>query len=91
MALAMLVGGPEAGQPDVGPTAASRLASLGITRVSLLADPAGIGVIVEGWAFDPVQVDEAVRAVFPDKSDAVRVFREIEHLALAAAAAERRS
>lgn len=89
MAVAMLVGGRDVGQPVVGPTAVARLAALGITRVSLLGDPAGIGVVLEGWAFDPARIDEAVRAVFPDRSAAVRVFREIEHVAVSLVVAER--
>ena len=86
MAVAMLVGGKEAGQPVVGPAAAAELAALGITRVSLLTDATGIGVVLEGWAFDPARIDAAVRAVFPDMSAAVRVFREIEHVAVSASA-----
>lgn len=89
MAMAMVIGGRDIGQPVVGPVAASRLAALGITRVSLLGDPSGIGVVLEGWAFDPARIDEAVRAVFPDRSDAVRVFREIEHVAVSLASVER--
>lgn len=89
MAVAMLIGGRDVGQPVVGPMAAGRLAALGITRVSLLGDQAEIGVVLEGWAFDPARIDEAVRAVFPDASDAVRVFREIEHVAVSVAANER--
>ena len=86
MAVAMLLAGMDAGQPVVGPAAAAELAALGITRVSLLIDPTGIGVVVEGWAFDPARIDAAVRAVFPDMSAAVRVFREIEHVAVSAGA-----
>ena len=86
MPVAMLVGSYEAGQPVVGPAAAAELAALGITRVSLLTDPTGIGVVLEGWAFDPARIDAAVRAVFPDMSAAVRVFREIEHVAVSAGA-----
>lgn len=82
----MLVGGREAGQPVVGPAAAAELAALGITRVSLLSDPTGIGVVLEGWAFDPARIDAAVRAVFPDMIAAVRVFREIEQVAVSARA-----
>jgi hypothetical protein len=89
MAVAMLIGGRELGQPVVGPKAVSRLAELGITRISLLGDKAGIGVVLEGWAFDPARIDEAVREVFPDTSEAVRVFREIEHVAVSVAATER--
>lgn len=89
MAMAMLIGGGDIGQPVVGPVAAGRLAALGITRISLLGDRSGVGVVLEGWAFDPARIDEAVRAVFPDRSDAVRVFREIEQVAVSQAALER--
>jgi hypothetical protein len=91
MAVAMLVGGKDIGQPVVGPAAVARLAALGITRVSLLGDQSGIGVVLEGWAFDPAHIDDAVRAVFPLGSEAVRVFREIEHVAVSLAASERTS
>lgn len=89
MAMAMLIGGRDIGQPDVGPVAVGRLAALGITRISLLGDQSGFGVVLEGWAFDPARIDEAVRAVFPDQSDAVRLFREIEQVAVSLAAFER--
>ena len=89
MATAMLIGSRDIGQPVVGPVAVGRLAALGITRISLLGDRSGFGVVLEGWAFDPGRIDEAVRAVFPDRSDAVRVFREIEQVAVALAAFER--
>lgn len=79
----MLIGGPDAGQPEVGPQTAQRLALLGITRLSLLGDPAGIGVVLEGWAFDPTDIDVAVRAVFPGSTAGVRVLREIQHVAVA--------
>jgi hypothetical protein len=91
MATAMLIGGREIGQPVVGPITVGRLAAIGITRISLLGDQSGFGVVLEGWAFDPARIDEAVRAVFPDRSDAVRVFREIEHVAVSVAAFERSS
>jgi len=89
VAVAMLVGGRNIGQPVVGPAAVARLAALGITRVSLLGDQSGIGVVLEGWAFDPAHIDEAVRAVFPGGGQAVRVFREIENVAVSMAATER--
>jgi len=90
MAVAMLVAGPEAAEPVVGPEAAERLAQLGITRVSLLSDPSGIGVVLEGWAFNPAAIDEAVRAMFPDGGTGVRILREIEHVAVAIDASEGR-
>jgi hypothetical protein len=89
MAMAMLIGGRGIGQPVVGPVAVGRLAALGVTRISLLGDQAGFGVVLEGWAFDPARIDEAIRAVFPDRSDAIRVFREIEQVAVSLATFER--
>jgi hypothetical protein len=89
MAMAMLVGARDIGQPVVGPVAVGRLAALGISRISLLGDQSGFGVVLEGWAFDPARIDEAVRAVFPDRRDAVRVFCEIEQVAVSLAAMER--
>lgn len=91
MAVVMLVAGPDTAEPVVGPEAAERLAHLGITRVSLLSDPAGIGVVLEGWAFNPAAVDEAVRAMFPGGDVGLRILREIEHVAVAVGAGERRT
>jgi len=84
MAITLLVAGSDAAQPVVGPDAAARLGALGVTRISLLHDPSGIGVVLEGWAFDPAHVDEAVRAIFPAANAGVRIFHEIELVAVAA-------
>ena len=91
MPVVMLVAGPETSEPVVGPEAAERLARLGITRISLLSDPSGIGVVLEGWAFNPAAVDEAVRAMFPGGDTGLRILREIEHVAVAVAAGQGRS
>ena len=91
MAVAMLVAGPSTAEPVVGPEAAERLAQLGITRVSLLADPTGVGVVLEGWAFDPADIHEAVRAMFPDGGAGLRIFHEIEHVAVSVASGEGRT
>ncbi len=85
MAIALLIAGPDDAEPVVGPEAAERLANLGITRISLLQDRSGIGVVLEGWAFDPTRIDEAVRAVFPGGSAGVRILHEVELVALAPA------
>ena len=89
MTVAMLVAGPGSSEPAVGPDAVERLAQLGITRVSVLSDSSGIGVVLEGWAFNPADVDVAVRAMFSDGGAEVRVLREIEHVAVSITAAER--
>ena len=91
MAVVMLVVGSDSTQPVVGPEAAERLARVGITRVALLSDASGVGVVLEGWAFDPADVDEAVGAMFPDGGSGVRVLREVERVAVAPASREGRS
>jgi hypothetical protein len=91
VAVALLVAGREVDQPIVGPDAAECLAGLGISRISLLRDPLGVGVVVEGWAFDPAHIDEAIRAMFPDANAAIRIFHEIEHVAVSVASAEGRT
>jgi hypothetical protein len=89
MAMVLLVAQPSAGQPVLGPEAAQRLAELGISRIALLADDAGIGVVLEGWAFDPARVEEAVQTVFPGGGVGVRILHDIEHVAVAPAATGR--
>lgn len=91
MAIAMLVAGPGTDEPIVGPEAAERLAQLGISRISLLADRSGVGVVLEGWAFDPTRIREAVQAMFPDGSADVRILHEVEHVAVARAVGEGRT
>jgi hypothetical protein len=80
MVTAMLISRAEDSEPVVGPGVAERLAVLGVTRVSLLGDSTGIGIVLEGWAFDPARVDEAVRVVFPGGSSTVRILHEVERV-----------
>lgn len=91
MPVVMLVAGPETPEPVVGPEVAERLAGLGITRILFLSDRSGIGVVLEGWAFNPAAVDEAVRAMFPGGDAGLRILREIEHVAVAVAAVHGRT
>ena len=91
MAIAMLVAHADTPEPTVGPGAAERLAQMGISRITVLADGFGVGVVLEGWAFDPTRVDEAVLAMFPNGGAGVRLLHEIELVAVAAAAGEGRT
>lgn len=90
MGVAMVVAEPNTAEPVVGPEAAERLAQLGVTRVAVLADSSGIGVVLEGWAFAPADVEEAVRAMFPGGAAGVRILREIERVAVSVTAGEGR-
>ena len=68
--------------PDVmlGPAVAERLASLGVTNVSLLRDRDVMCVVLEGWAFDPASSTEAAAAIGADASS--RIFRPVIQSAL---------
>ncbi len=85
MATVMLVADRHAGEPVVGPDVAERLAGLGITRITLLRDRSSIAVVLEGWAFDPAHIDEAVQVVFPTGGSTIRILHEIERVAVTVA------
>lgn len=91
MAIAMLIAGDGASEPVVGPEAVGQLARVGITRISVFADRSGRGVVLEGWAFDPAHIEDAIRAMFPNGSDGVRILREVELVAVAEAPNGRRT
>ncbi len=80
MTTVMLIADNHAGEPVVGPDAAERLGSLGITRISLLRDTSSTAVVLEGWAFDPARIDEASRAVFPAGGASLRTFHEVQQV-----------
>lgn len=42
-----------AGQPSIAPEAIRRLAELGVTHLTLVRDGETVGLVLEGWAFDP--------------------------------------
>jgi hypothetical protein len=90
MAMALLVAKSAAGDPAVGPDVAEHLAGSGILRMSLLRDDSSLGIVLEGWAFDPAQINEVVRVLFPGGIAEVRVFHEVENVALTSNAAEGR-
>lgn len=91
MAIVLLVAATDAGEPNVGPAAAEQLRQFGISRISLLRDGLTTGVVLEGWAFDPAQADEATRAIFPGSSAAIQTFHEIEHVAVSGPRGDRRA
>lgn len=83
MAMVMLVADIQSGEPVLGPDAAQRLGSLGITRIALLRDLSSNAVVLEGWAFDPARIDEAIRAVLPAGGASLRTFHDVEYVGVA--------
>ena len=80
MTMVMLVADIQAGEPVLGPDAAERLGSLGITRIALLRDLSSTAVVLEGWAFDPARTDEATRVGFPAGGAGLRTFHDVEYV-----------
>ena len=57
----LVPGAPE--QISLGTDSASALAELGITSVALVRGAGAVGLVLEGWAFDPSRAHEAAAAV----------------------------
>jgi hypothetical protein len=72
------------GEPALQPAALERLAHLGVTSVSLLRDESTVGLVLEGWAFDPARACEAACAV-AGACDDVRTLHPLMQMAVSAA------
>ena len=89
MVTVLLVAGRPAGEPVVGPDVAERLATLGISRITLLRDPSSTAVILEGWSFDPARTNEATEAMFPTDGANLRTYHEVQFVGVSSAYQER--
>lgn len=89
MATVLLVADRPAGEPVVGPDVAERLATLGISRITLLRDASSTAVILEGWAFDPARTNEATGALFPTGGANLRTYHEVQCVGVSSAHQER--
>jgi hypothetical protein len=72
------------GEPTLQQAALERLADLGVTSVSLLRDEITVGLVLEGWAFDPARAGEAACAV-AGACDEVRTLYPLMQMAVSAA------
>ncbi len=62
--------------------ALSTLRRLGVTHVALLRDDQTVGVVVEGWAFDPVRSAKAVIAALSGESARARTLTPLMEMTL---------
>lgn len=67
----------EPGAGALDSAAATRLAALGVTSVSVVHDDAGIGVVLEGWAFDPLVAGEQAAAIVAGGRGGVRTLHPL--------------
>ncbi len=74
------------GQDDVPLTAATldRLGALGVTSVALVRDEQTVGLVLEGWAFDPVRSAPAALAAV-SAGAAARTLYPVVQMAVSAA------
>jgi len=75
------------GDLELGATAVCDLAKLGVTNVSLLRDHSTVGVVLEGWLFDPARCADAAAAAIAGASG-VKGLQPVMHMAVATAATE---
>jgi hypothetical protein len=64
-----------------------KLARLGVTSVALVRDEATVGIVLEGWLFDPARSAGAVAEAFGTASG-VRTLHPVLHMAVSIAANE---
>ena len=69
---------------SLGPESASRLGALGVTHASLFRNDDTIGVVLDGWAFDPSVSAVAAADVLAEGAEA-RMLQPLAQLSLAQA------
>jgi hypothetical protein len=78
----LLVLMPARTKPCLRSDALSALARLGVTSVALVRDERSLGVVVEGWAFDPIESAEAVIAAVSGRSRRARTLQPVMEMTL---------
>ncbi|MDQ4064825.1 MAG: hypothetical protein M3161_02135 [Actinomycetota bacterium] len=64
MAMLVLLLDKHADATSIDTRTAARLSELGVTNIALLRDDTTVGVVLDGWAFDPVRSADEAAAVF---------------------------
>ncbi len=66
MAMLVLLLDEHAGVTSIDAGTAAQLAELGVTNIALLRDDTTVGVVLDGWAFDPSESGAEAAAVLGD-------------------------
>ena len=69
-------------EPSLQPAAVSELARLGVTSIVLVADERTVGLVLEGWAFDPRSSADAAVAAVAGGGSPVRTLHPIAEMAV---------
>lgn len=76
------------GEPVLREQTLGQLARLGITTVSVLRDDQLVGVVLDGWAFDPARSADAARTAVAGTEIGVRMLRPLLQTAVSTASDE---
>jgi hypothetical protein len=68
----------------LGADLARRLAHLGVSRVAILQDEAGLALALEGWAFDPIRSAGSALEVLGPGARAARSMQQVAEVGIAA-------
>lgn len=74
---------PAGKQACLGSDAMAALARLGVTNVALVRDERSLGVVVEGWAFNPIGSAEAVLEAVSGRDVSARMLQPVVEMTLA--------
>ena len=75
-------------EPALSQRVLGELAGLGITSVSLLSGEGMLGLVLEGWAFDPASSADAVCEAVAGAETGARTLHPLVQMAVSAAPAE---
>ena len=75
-------------EPWLQPTATTALARLGVTGIAVVRDDRILGLVVEGWAFDPSRSAEALLEALGVQCEA-RTLHQVLEIAVSPAALSR--
>ena len=75
-------------EPSLQPAAIAKLARLGVTSVAVVRDDQSVGLVVEGWAFDPSRSARAVVDAVAGPMPGVRILHPLLELAVTTSARE---
>lgn len=74
-------------EPALSQRVLGELARLGVTSVSLLRDEGMVGLVLEGWAFDPARSADAARAAVAGAETGARMLHPLVQMAVSTAPA----
>ena len=87
--IVLLVPSP-AQELSLGPETLRKLASLGVTDLAFLRDEQTVGLVLQGWAFDPQQSADALHTLVASTED-TRTLLQLSQASVSIAADDRRS